>query len=118
MGGRGRARGWVWGVGWIDRVARAWHRLCRVNASAEWGRWARPAHRLSGFKPGNPYNEKVWDLLESHKIVLHHFIAQVRGGGLNISEDKGICATVHTLLESDVFKRPLAEVIKELVGDA
>lgn len=73
-------------------------------------------HRRSGFKPGNPYNERIWEVLESLEIVEPHRISNVDGGGLHIKDDKELRHDVATFLDNGVIRGMLKNVIEEVVA--
>lgn len=69
----------------------------------------------SGFKPGNPYNEVVWDVLKRHGIVERHAITGVDEGGLNIADDKDLRREIITYLDNGVFGRRLQVAVTDLM---
>ena len=74
-------------------------------------------YRTGGFRPGNPYNDVIWDVLESKDIVERHKISGVVGGGLNISEDEKIRKDVAYYLQNGTtIGGCLDEVITTLVS--
>lgn len=72
-------------------------------------------HRKTGFKPGNPYNEKVWDVLFRHGIVERHHLSNVDEGGLNIVDDKDVRRDIVFLFDNGVLGRTLQNVLVELI---
>jgi len=73
-------------------------------------------HKKSGFKQGNPYNEKVWDVLSNKDIIEHHHISNVDEGGLNICDDKELRREIASFLDNGVLGRRLRDVVDELIG--
>lgn len=73
-------------------------------------------HRKSGFKPGNPYNEKIWEILESLKIVERHEISNVSEGGLHVRDDKDLKRDIVSFLDNGVVGTTLRSAIDKLVA--
>ena len=74
-------------------------------------------YRTGGFRPGNPYNDVIWDVLESKDIVEKHKISNVIAGGLNISEDEKIRKDVlYYLQNGTTIGGCLDEVIALLIS--
>lgn len=69
----------------------------------------------AGFKPGNPYNENVWDALKRHGIVERHAITGVDDGGLNIADNKELRREIISYLDNGVFGRRLQMVVDDLM---
>ncbi len=72
-------------------------------------------HRTSGFKPGNPYNKKIWEVLLHEKIAERHTISNVEEGGLNIVDDKELRREITTYLDNAILGPRLTAVIDELL---
>jgi hypothetical protein len=72
-------------------------------------------HRRGGFRVGNPYNDAVWDVLLSAKILERHQISSVEEGGLNIREDKDIRREVASFLDNGTLGKRLRGVANELI---
>jgi hypothetical protein len=73
------------------------------------------ANRLGGLKHGNPYNEKIWDILLSQKIVERHTISNVNEGGLNVFEEKDIRSEIMFFLDNGVMGTRLRKIVEELI---
>ena len=74
-------------------------------------------YRTGGFRPGNPYNDVIWDVLESKDIVKRHKISNVIDGGLNISEDEKIRKdVVYYLQNGTTIGGCLDEVVALLIS--
>lgn len=73
-------------------------------------------HHRSGFKQGNPYNEKVWEILKVEGILERHHISNVDEGGLNIADDKDLRREITTYLDNGVFGLRLQRVIQMLMS--
>lgn len=69
----------------------------------------------AGFKPGNPYNKVIWDVLKRHGIIERHTITNVDEGGLNIADDKELRREIISYLDNGVFGRRLQKVVEDLV---
>lgn len=94
-----------------DAAIRALRRF-----KTEFGFVTSQARRMTnGFRPGNPYNEKIWDALLSGGIVQKHRIAGVTEGGLNISTEKEIRKEVADFLDNGVLGGALRGVISSVV---
>ena len=72
-------------------------------------------HRKSGFKSGNPYNDKVWDVLSHFEIIQHHHISNVDEGGINVIDDKDVRREIAFFFDNGVFGRRLQSVLAELI---
>lgn len=72
-------------------------------------------HRRSGFKPGNPYNDQIWDMLLRKEIIAEHRISNVDEGGLNVVEDKELRKEISSLLDNGILGLKLREVIAGLI---
>jgi len=72
-------------------------------------------HRKNGFKPGNPYNEKVWEVLLSLRIVEPHVISNVDEGGLHVHDDKDLKRDIVSFFDNGNVGGRLREVIEVLV---
>lgn len=73
-------------------------------------------HRKSGFKPGNPYNDRIWELLETFKILERHRISNVDEGGLHIAEDKDLRRDIVSLLDNGVIGSTLRDAVENLIS--
>ncbi|MFZ2124558.1 MAG: NACHT domain-containing protein [Rhodoferax sp.] len=94
-----------------DAAVRALRRF-----KSEFGFVVSQARRMTnGFRPGNPYNEKIWDALLSAGIVERHRIAGVTEGGLNIRVDKEVRREVSDFLDNGVLGGTLRGVISSVV---
>jgi hypothetical protein len=71
-------------------------------------------HHKTGLKLGNPYNEKVWEVLMEQGIVQRHSISNVEEGGLNVTDEKELRREIISYLDNGVFGRRLQSVIQEL----
>ncbi len=71
--------------------------------------------RGTGFKPGNPYNKKVWDVLEGHRIIEKHHISNVAGGGLNVQDDDELRRDLRSFLDNGVIDGRLRQVMASLI---
>ena len=71
--------------------------------------------RGTGFKPGNPYNKKVWDVLEGHRIIERHHISNVAEGGLNVQDDDELKRDLRSFLDNGVVDGRLRRVIASLI---
>lgn len=95
-----------------DSAIRALRRF-----KTEFGFVPSQARRMTnGFRPGNPYNERVWDSLISGGIVEKHRIAGVTEGGLNIVTNKEIRKEVSDFLDNGVLGGVMRGVITSIVG--
>ena len=95
-----------------DAAIRALRRF-----KTEFGLVTSQARRMTnGFRPGNPYNEKIWNELISGGIVERHRIAGVTEGGLNVCSDKEIRKEVSDFLDNGVLGGVLRGVIANVVG--
>ena len=72
-------------------------------------------HRKSGFKPGNPFNDQVWDELLRAKIIERHTISNVEEGGVKISDNKELRREVASFLDNGVPGSELRKVVSALV---
>ncbi len=72
-------------------------------------------HRKTGFKPGNPYNETVWQELERAGLIHSHHISGVTGGGLNIVDDKNVRREVSSFLDNGVLGNLLTNVLTKMI---
>jgi hypothetical protein len=72
-------------------------------------------HRVTGFKPGNPYNKQIWEALVHYKIVERHTISNVEEGGLNIADDKDLRREITTYLDNAILGPRLKAVIDEII---
>ena len=72
-------------------------------------------HKRTGFRPGNPYNEKVWDVLEEQNIIERHRISNVDEGGLNIRDEKELRKETTSFFDNGVMGRYLSNVIQSLI---
>lgn len=94
-----------------DAAIRALRRF-----KTEFGFVVSQARRMTnGFRPGNPYNEKIWDALIAAGIVERHRIAGVTEGGLNICTDKEVRREVSDFLDNGVLGGTLRVVISDVV---
>ena len=73
-------------------------------------------HRSSGFKAGNPYNEKIWESLEHFHIIEYHRISNVEGGGINLTSDKEVRRETAFFYDNGVLGRTLQRVVDELIN--
>ena len=71
--------------------------------------------RNTGFKPSNPYNKKVWDVLEGHRIIEKHHISGVVEGGLNVQDDDELKRDLRSFLDNNVIDGRLSQVIASLI---
>lgn len=72
--------------------------------------------RNSGFQPGNPTNDTIWDALLRHGIVDKHHISNVDGGGLHIVENKDIRREVLAYLDNSILGVTLKQVIESAIS--
>ncbi|MEW6563457.1 MAG: NACHT domain-containing protein [Pseudomonadota bacterium] len=72
-------------------------------------------HRKTGFKPGNPYNDRIWEGLLNEKLVLPHEISNVSDGGLHITEDKVLRREISSYLDNGIIGQHLRQIISSLV---
>ena len=69
-------------------------------------------HRKTGFKPGNPYNETIWEELQRAGVIERHAISNVEEGGLNFADNKELRKEVGAFLDNGV----LGPILKGLVA--
>lgn len=69
----------------------------------------------NGFRPGNPYNQKIWDTLFSAGIVERHTISGVTEGGLNVVNDKEVRKEILDFLDNGVLGGRLRGAINQMV---
>lgn len=95
-----------------DAAIRALRRF-----KTEFGFVPSQARRMTnGFRPGNPYNERIWDALISGGLVQKHRIAGVTEGGLNVNLDKEMRKEISDFLDNGVLGGVLRGVIAGVVG--
>ncbi len=74
-------------------------------------------NRNSGFKKGNPCNEKIWDVLIKNEIIEKHPISNVDEGGIHISKDKVIRKEIMSYLDNGVIGKNLKRVVSDLLSN-
>jgi hypothetical protein len=72
-------------------------------------------YRMSGFKSGNPYNEKILDTLSHLGIIEKHKISNVAEGGLNIVHNKDVRREIIFFFDNGVLGKLLQAVIAEVI---
>ncbi|MCK6600598.1 MAG: NACHT domain-containing protein [Bacteroidetes bacterium] len=74
-------------------------------------------YRQTGMRPGNPYNEIIWEVLLKHHIIEKHSISNVTDGGLNVIGNKEIKIEILNYLQNGVPGIYLKKVIKDLINN-
>lgn len=71
-------------------------------------------NRTHGFRPGNPYNQPVWDALQKKGVVEKHHISNVDGDGLHVSDDSDVRSDINFFFDNGSFQGRLKEVLNYL----
>lgn len=71
-------------------------------------------NRKSGFKAGNPYNDKIWEALAHNGIIQRHTISNVEQGGIHVTDDKEIRREIAFFFDNGVLGRRLQNVLIDL----
>lgn len=71
-------------------------------------------HKSSGFKPDNPYNQKVWEVLLKRSAVERHTISNVDEGGLNLRDEKELRREISSFLDNGILGPQLKGFISDI----